>query len=110
MVLIRYRTDFHKLCGNMIVGGNITGNYCIANSGAFIGTSSSAILGVTSGDAGTVYLRPNGYGSSTGQTSISSTGSLTAGGNLDAGPTGGLYGQGCFVGTFSSTEQLMERI
>jgi len=44
-------------------------------SGSFIAASATSILATTG--AGTIYLRPNGAASSTGQTSIASSGALT---------------------------------
>jgi hypothetical protein len=63
-------------CGNDIIA---TGNN-VKSGINFISTTSNAVFACTG--AGTVFLRPNGGGSVTGQLSVASTGAVTINGTL----------------------------
>ena len=65
--------------------GNVTATQVTVPT-YFNATSTSAVLGATG--AGTVYLRPNGIGSSTGQLKIESSGNVTFAGNIEMTGTG----------------------
>lgn len=67
--------------GGLSVTGNISGTTLIANQN-YQSSTSTAVLGTTG--AGTVYLRPNGVASSTGQVQVDSSGNITTLGALSA--------------------------
>jgi hypothetical protein len=83
-------------------GLTASGNIC-ASGGSFFGTNAVA-LATGLGVAGTVYLRPNGFGTATGQVSVDSSGILTSSGGVTT-PGAVVCGAGnAFqVPTFSST-------
>jgi hypothetical protein len=70
-----------------VTGGTFTGAIATVSTfqcnGYFIGNSNLALLGTTTG--GTVYLRPNGYGSGTGQTILDTNGNMTVNGGIWVG-------------------------
>lgn len=72
--------------GNATVAGTTT------TAGSFISSTTSAILATTG--AGSVFLRPNGSVSATGQLVVASTGNVTVNGNLNA--TGSITATGGF--------------
>lgn len=72
---------------------NVTGH--VVSDGYFIGSATAAILGNLSG-AGTVYLRPNGYGSGTGQAYLNSAGDFYV-----------TAGNGTFVGSVTSSQSFI---
>ena len=64
--------------GNLTCSGHI-----LSNTGYFVGSASTAILGNVSG-AGTVLLRPNGHGSGLGQAYVNNSGDLYVYRSIDA--------------------------
>ena len=68
--------------GTMTLAGSL-----YANGGFFIGTPTVAVLGTGSTSPGGVYLRPNGFGSVTGEMSVDSAGTLTAKGSVVSSQT-----------------------
>jgi hypothetical protein len=68
--------------GNLSTTGSVTATTCYATAGQFIGSATANYVACGS-SGGTVYLRPNGWASTTGQTSIASSGLVTTGGQLD---------------------------
>lgn len=67
-------------------GANFTGAVSVTGAmtaTTFVGNSGGNLAMGTTG-AGTVFLRPNGIGSTTGQTSIASNGNMTIGGSCTA--------------------------
>jgi len=63
-----------------ISGGALTSAASITASSFFLSSTVNAILGTSA--AGTVFLRPNGGGSSTGQMTVAATGAATVNGSL----------------------------
>lgn len=70
-------SNFAALSGATFTG-NVTGTNFIASS--FSSPGVNFIVGSTG--AGTIYLRPNGISSTTGQTTVASSGLMTVNGNL----------------------------
>lgn len=65
-----------------VQGATVISTGQVKGSQDFVSTTSAAILNTTG--AGTVYLRPNGVGSATGQMTVASNGNVTASGDLTA--------------------------
>ena len=87
--------------GSIVAGGSITaGAWVNSDAGGFVGSLAQAVLGTATGASGTVYLRPNGYGSGTNQTKIESNGLMTVGGALTASSVNATT---LNSGTFSTT-------
>lgn len=61
--------------------GNTTANGSVTSSGTFKSSTTNVTLS-NDGSAGGVFLRPNGAGSSTGQTVINSAGTLSVSGDI----------------------------
>jgi hypothetical protein len=80
-----------------ITAGSLTSNGTIWASQNFTSTTGNLILATTG--AGGIYLRPNGAGSTTGQTTIDSAGAMTVNGNIAAGTGSNTI----TVGSFSAT-------
>lgn len=77
-----------SFAADVIAGANF-----YATGSAFISSVASAILSTTG--AGTVYLRPNGVASGTGQMTVDSGGTLTVNGSMNA--VGNVSGSGNFI-------------
>lgn len=74
---------------SLVVGGGTTSaNYVSTGSGAFIGTTTQAIFGVTAGGSGQkLYLRPVSWTAPTGETTIDAAGNMNVTGSILAGPS-----------------------
>ena len=89
--------------GTLTTGASVvaTGNYT-ANGGWFIGTAAAAVLG-TNAAAGTIYLRPNGSGITTGETTVASTGEMTVNSHVKTTGGGSFWSAGAyFIGSPST--------
>ena len=80
--------------GTLTVNGSITANSGGA-SGFFTGGTTNTFLSTATGSSGSIYLRPNGAGSTTGQTTIDSAGNMTVAGTITAA--------NMLINTFSAT-------
>jgi hypothetical protein len=76
-------TEKLTVTGNISASGGIKSNSTITADTYFASSDAAVVLAPADG-GGTVYLRPNGVGSGTGATSVSSTGKLTVGGAISA--------------------------
>jgi len=61
--------------GNVAATGNVSAGGSVLSSSAFLATSANAVL---AGLGGTIYLRPNGQGSGTGEATLDSAGKFIA--------------------------------
>lgn len=76
--------------GSATVGGNLTSlNAVVAGNGQFISNTTSAFLATTG--AGTVFLRPNGIGSATGEMQLQSSGDMFIPGTYHANRPDGTW-------------------
>jgi hypothetical protein len=82
-VVQNWASGSSSITGTLTVSSTITSTsgHIFAGAGGFVGSASTVILGNSTG-AGTVYLRPNGYASATGQATISSAGNLVLSGSV----------------------------
>lgn len=87
--------------GNMIVAGSFTSGGNITAPANFISSTGAAIL-ANNGTVGAVYLRPNGAGSTTGETYVTSAGDMRVNGSVNCtavASSGAVSSSGQFIST-----------
>jgi hypothetical protein len=84
--------------GSLAIASDLLSGGTISALQNFASTTTATVLATTG--AGTVYLRPNGTGSTTGQFTLDSNGHVAAVGRMDV--AGGIRGSGLIPPTFAS--------